>query len=82
MIGVCYNDAQSCYDRIVHVTAYFVLRRLRIPKPMIISMFHTIQMMEHSILILFGHATVTYGSKEWRLKPHGSLKVNGALPMI
>ena len=36
-IEVCSNDARSCYDRIVHVAAFLALRRLGIPKPMIIS---------------------------------------------
>jgi len=63
MMVVCSNDAQSCYDRIVHVAAYLALRRLGIPKPMIISILHTIQMMEHSICASFGNSNETYGGK-------------------
>ena len=67
---------------ILHVAAYLALRRLGIPKPIIISMLHTIQMMEHSIRTFFGDSTTTYGGKEWILKPHGSVQGNGASPMI
>ena len=36
-IYVCSNDAQLCYGRIVHVAAFLALRRLGIPKLMIVS---------------------------------------------
>ena len=49
---------------------------------MIISMVHTIKMIEHSIRIYFGDSTETYGGKDWRLKSHGSIQDNGASPMI
>ena len=82
LMAVCSNDARSCYDRIVHVAAYLALRRLGVPKPMIISMLITIQEMEHSIRTSFGDSSITYGGKEWRLKPHGSVQGNGASPLI
>ena len=63
MMAVCFNDARSCYDKRVHIAAYLALRRLGIPKPMIISMLITIQMIEHSIRTLFGDSTTTYGGK-------------------
>jgi len=62
-MAACSNDARSCYDRIVYVAAYLALRRLGIPKPMIINMLHTIQMMEYSIRTSFGDSSVTYGGK-------------------
>ena len=60
-MAVCSNDARSCYDRIVHVAAFLASRRLGIPKPMLISMLHTIQMMEHSVRTSFGNSKETYG---------------------
>ena len=45
-------------------------------------MLITIKMIEHSIRTSFGDSTVTYGGKEWRLKPHGNAQGNGASPMI
>lgn len=50
-IDVYYNEAISCYDRIVLVVIFLALRRLGIPKPMIDSVFCTIQILEHSIQI-------------------------------
>ena len=72
-LAVCSNDDQSCYDCIVHVAAFLALRRLGIPKPMIIIILHTIQMMKHSICTLFGDSTEIYGGTEWQLQPHGSI---------
>ena len=73
-LAVCSNDAQSCYDRIVHVAAFLALRRLGVPKPMILSMLVTIQMMEHSIRTSFGDSEETYGGEEWRLPPHSNIQ--------
>ena len=80
-LAVCSNDARSCYDRIVHVAAYLALRRLGIPKPMIISMLHTIQMMEHSVRTSFGDSKETYGGAAWRLPPHSNIQGKGDSPM-
>ena len=79
---VCSNDARLCYDIIVHVTAFLTLRRLGIPKPMIISMLHTIKMMEHIVRTSFGYSTATYGGSEWRLPRHVSIQGNGSLTLI
>ena len=80
-IAVCSDDARSCYDRIVHVAAYLALRRLGIPKPMIISMLHTIQMMKYSVRTSFGDSKETYGGSEWRLPPHSNIQGKGDSPM-
>ena len=39
---VWFNNARSCYDRIVHMVAFLDLRWIGIPKPMIVSMLPTI----------------------------------------
>jgi len=80
-LAVCSNDAQSCYDRIVHVAAFLALRRLGVPKPMILSMLVTIQMMEHSIRTSFGDSEETYGGEEWRLPPHSNIQGKGDSPL-
>ena len=80
-MAVCSNDARSYYDRIVHVAAFLALRRLGIPKPMIISMLHTIQMMEHSVRKSFGDSKETYGGDAWRLPPHSNIQGKGDSPM-
>lgn len=79
---VCSNDTLLCYDNKNYVTALLTLRQLSIPKPMIISMLHTIQMIEHSIRISFGDLTETYGGTQCSLPPHGIIQGNGTSPMI
>jgi len=81
-IVVCSNGARSCYGKIVHIAAFLALRRMVIAKPIIISMLHTIQMMEHIIRTSYDDSTETYGSSEWRLPPHGKIYGNGASPLI
>lgn len=81
-MAVCSNDAKSYYDRIIQVAAYLALRRLGIPEAMLISMLHTIKMMEHSVRTSFGDSTQTCGGATWRLKPHGTIQGNSASPMI
>ena len=81
-IEVCLNDTRSCYDRIVYFSVFMTLYRLGIPKPMIISMIHAIQMMEHSVRTSFGYSTATYGGSEWILPPHGSIQSSGASSLI
>ena len=81
-VAACSNDARSCYDGIVHVAAFLALRQLGIPKPMIISMLRTIQLIEHSMWTSFGDLEETYGGADWRLPPHGSIQGNGASPLI
>ena len=49
----------------MHVLIFLALRRLVNPKPMIISMLHTIQMMEHCVRTSFGDSEETYGGAAW-----------------
>jgi len=81
-LAMCSNDARSCYDRIVHVAAFLVIRRLGIPKPMIMRMLNTIQLITHNICTSFGDSTATYGGTNWWLPPHRTIQGNGAFPII
>ena len=81
-LAVYSNDARSCSDYISYAAAFLALRRLGIPEPMIISMLHTIQMMEHSVRTSFGDSTETYGGTTWRLPPHDIIQDNGVSPLI
>ena len=73
-VAVCSIDARSCYERIVHVAAFLALRRLGVPKSMIIRLLHTIQMTEHSARTSFGDSKAAYGGSSWRLPPYGSIQ--------
>ena len=80
-IAVCSNDARSCYDCIVDVAAFLALCRLGIPKLMIISMLHTIQMIEHSVWTSFGNSEETYGGTTYQLPPHSNIQGKGDSPL-
>jgi hypothetical protein len=41
------NDANGCYDRIVHNVASLCMQRVRVPREPIMSMFGTIQKLQH-----------------------------------
>ena len=73
-IAVFSNDDQSCYDRIVYVAEFLALRRLGVPKPMILSMLITIQLMNHSVQPSFGDSEETYGGDARCLPPHSNIQ--------
>ena len=51
---LCSNDAKSCYDCIVHPIIMMSLRRLGVPKSVIISLIDTFQSMEHHLRTSYG----------------------------
>jgi hypothetical protein len=79
-------DLKSCYDRIVHSPASIALQRLGIPKTEVISMFDSIQRMQHKVRTSFGDSIATYGGsvkdRHWKLPPQGVLQGNGCGPSI
>jgi hypothetical protein len=48
-MALCSNDAKSCYDRVVHSVASLCLQRIGCPKPVVITMFETIQNLRHHV---------------------------------
>jgi hypothetical protein len=79
-------DLKSCYDRIVHAPASLALQRIGIPRTEIISMFDSIQRMQHKIRTSFGDSSSTYGGTSshgrWKLPPQGVLQGNGSGPAV
>ena len=73
---------RSYYDQIVHIVAFLSLCQLGITKPMIFSMLHTIQKMEHNIRTSYGDSTTTHGGSPWRLPPHSTIQWNEVSPII
>jgi hypothetical protein len=47
--ALCSNDAKSCYDRVVHSFAILCMLRLGCPREPLLSMFVTLQKMNHFI---------------------------------
>lgn len=76
------NDAKSCYDRIVLMTAYLALRRLGMQPAAIASMFNTIQHMKHFTRTAFGTSEASYGGDEWDILPNGILQGNAFGPTV
>ena len=57
---ICSNDAESCYDRIVHSVLSLSLQRLGVPFQPIKSMLTTIQKMEHKITGYLHNRTIKH----------------------
>jgi hypothetical protein len=57
---MCSNDAKSCYDRVVHSFAILCMLRLGCPPGPIISMFTTLQKMQHFIGTAFGVSSTSF----------------------
>ena len=80
---LCSNDAKGCYDRITHSMASLALQRVGLPLPPIISMFSTLQRMNHHIRTGYGISSTAYGNTLHQGKPtQGSGQGNGASPCI
>jgi hypothetical protein len=54
--ALCSNDAKACYDRIAHNCASLCLQRIGTDPNPIISMFETIQKLEHHVRTIYGES--------------------------
>jgi hypothetical protein len=79
--ALCANDAKACYDRIVHNCASLCLQCIGTRQQPIISMFDTIQKLQH-------HVRTIYGESRMHFVQQGSIPIqgvgqgNGAGPQI
>ena len=80
--ALCSNDAKSCYDRIVHNFASLCLQRLGAPIEPILSMFSTIQSLNHHVRTIHGDSETSFSGKQWQVPIHGVGQGNGAGPQI
>jgi hypothetical protein len=58
--ALCSNDAKSCYDRVVHPFAILSMLRLGCPQGPLLSMFVTLQKMNHFIGSAFGVSSTSF----------------------
>ena len=58
------------------------MRRLGVPEAPILSMFSTIQNMQHYVRTLYGDSYQWFGDTEWTIPVHGVGQGNGAGPAI
>ena len=79
---MCSNDAKSCYDRTVHNFASLCLQRIGAPVEPIVSMFQTIQNLNHYIRTVHGVSDRSFTGAHWASPIHGVGQGNGAGPQI
>ena len=77
-----FNDAKSCYDRIVLWIAALALRRLGTSKNATLEMMKTLQKADHKICTAYGNSESTYGGSDTVIPLQGVGQGNGAGPAI
>ncbi len=80
LAALCSNDAESCYDRILHAIASISLQRLGVAAETCRMMFGTLQDIEHYISTAYGLSDHGYGAIDIPLQGIG--QGNGAGPSI
>jgi hypothetical protein len=78
--ALCSNDAKSCYNRVVHSFAILCVLRLGCPMGPLISMFVTLQKMNHFIRTPYGVSSTTFTSENFPFQGLG--QGNGAGPTV
>jgi hypothetical protein len=81
-VALCSNDAKGCYDRIVHNVASLCMQWVRVPKEPIVSMFSTIQQLQHHVRTAFGDSEVFLKANSGHIPIQGVGQGNGAGPQI
>ena len=79
---IIFNDAKSCYDRIVLWVASLALRRLGATIESTLEMTKTVQSASHKICTAYGDSTNTYGGQDIYPPLQGVGQGNGAGPAI
>jgi hypothetical protein len=79
--ALCSNDAKACYDRIVHNCASLCLQRIGTREQPIVSMFETLQKLEHHVRTVFGESKICYVQRG-KVPIQGVGQGNGAGPQI
>jgi len=80
LAALCSNDADSCYDRILHALASISLQRMGVAAETCSMMFGTLQDIEHYISTAYGVSEHGYGAIDIPLQGIG--QGNGAGPSI
>ena len=75
--ALCSNDAQSCYDRVLHSIISIAFRRLGFPEPPIDCMINCIQQMKFFICTTFGTSTAFFSSRHTAIPLQGILQGKG-----
>jgi hypothetical protein len=81
-MALCSNNAKSCYNRVVHSVASLCLQRIGCPKPVVITMFETIQNLRHHVRSHYGDSEMFYHANQGLHPIQGLGQGNGAGPTI
>ena len=79
---IIFNDAKSCYDRVVHCVAALALRRLGASKESTLEMMKTLQHSSHAICTAYAVSETRYGGRQSFPPLQGSGQGNGSVPVI
>jgi hypothetical protein len=80
--AMCYNDAKSCYDRILHAIASISMQQQNVPASACICVFTTLQNLHHTVRTIYGDSKSGYGGTLWDIPYFGVRQGNGAGPAI
>jgi hypothetical protein len=80
--AMCSNDAKSCYDRVVHSIASFIMQQQNVPASACICVFTTLQNLHHTVRTIYGDSKSCYGATLWAVPYSGVGQSNGAGPAI
>jgi hypothetical protein len=80
--ALCYNDAKSCYDRIVHSIASILMQQHNVPASACICVFTTLQNMHHTLRTIYGDSNSDYIGNLWAVPYSGVGQGNCAGPAM
>jgi hypothetical protein len=59
--AMCYYDAKSCYDRMVHAIASILIQHQNVPESACTYVFTTLQNLHHTVRKIYGDSKSSYG---------------------
>jgi hypothetical protein len=80
--AMCSNDANSCYDRIVHSIASILMQHQNVPASALICVFTTLQNLHHTVRTIYGDSKSGYGGTLWAVLYSDVGQGNDAGPSI
>jgi hypothetical protein len=79
---MCYNNAKSCYDRIVHAIASILMQQQNVPVSACMCVFIMLQNLHHTVRTIYSDSKSGYGGNLLAVPYYGVGKGNGAGPEI
>jgi hypothetical protein len=80
--AMCSNDANSCYDRIVHSIASILMQHQNVPASSCMSFFTMLQNLHHTVRTIYGDSKSGCGGTLWAVSYYGVGQGNRSGPSI